>query len=704
MPIVDIQPGVRVCRDERASALFGCPPEVIKLLMNQGIAFPDAIVLPDSPSRGGVLQNCTEFPLYYFLFVLGNLSKGKRLAIVGERDAVEANRELLRLTLLGPTREEYAELGENVHFETLYKEARYLSVKDSAGAEIPIELFVDFVPFENGEARREAWSIRHLDRDLYAMGDAEISLAGPGEQEPAYDLKTDYAPKVPQKFGIDILGGGSGFTPGKPSSAVLLGYNSDYMLIDCPPYLDRHLAARGIAREQIKSVFITHIHDDHCNAFPLIGFNTKLKFLGTPEVYWMTLRKLSLQTLRPMEELRSYFDFVGLEPYAENEFYGMKIAPHYTVHSIPTIGATFSMEGGGRRRSIVFGGDNKALPQIDRMVELGITPPAKRDHLRRLYSERHDLMMVDGGMGLLHGDPEDAIASKADRVVFMHLEKLPEKFDAAFAIALPGKRYVLAESRNDAYLIKAMEIFHREFPGISEAWTTALMSNLDIVQLNSGDIVMKQGGERKGSIFLILSGSCSVLHHDGERLRELAVKEAGDFIGEMAVIRREKSRSASVIAKTPVILGAIDEDIYYSFLKAEDRIGAIKRMWELRTAIEAVPPFSGFSDVVNERLARSGSLREARPGQEAGSGEFCVVLDGCFEAPGPGGRGIPIALGPGTCFGAIEGRPALSRVPRAVAAGEARFLAIGSADMAAILDRTPSLLLELTRLAEGGPS
>jgi hypothetical protein len=468
MALISVQPAVKVYQDGGTAALFGCPPEVIKSLILQKIDFPRIIVLPDTLCRSGILQNCTEFPLYYFLFALGNQSKGRKLTIVGERKALDANRELLRLTLLGPTKEEYEALGASPYFETLYKEARHLSVKDSAGAELPIEGFIDFLPFERGEARGEGFAISHVGEDVYAINGTEVSLREGGLQGPAYDLNTDYAPKTPHKFGVDILGGGSGFTPGKPSSAVLLDYNSDYMLIDCPPYLDHHLRARGIAREQLKSIFLTHIHDDHCNVFPLVEFNTKLKFLGTREIYWMTLKKLSLQTLYPIEEFRSYFEFVELEPYEENDFYGIKILPHYTVHSIPTIGATFVMSERGKRRLIGFGGDNKALPQIEKMVELGITPKKKQDYLLELYRKRYDLLMVDGGMGLLHGDPEDAMASEADRVVFMHLEKLPEKFDATFSMALPGKRYILSESKNDAYLIKAMEIFHQDFPGISQ--------------------------------------------------------------------------------------------------------------------------------------------------------------------------------------------------------------------------------------------
>ena len=700
MPLLKLQPGVAIYQGDGPSVLFGCPPEIIKSLVLRKIDFPTVIVLPDTLFRGGILQNCTEFPLYYFLFVLGNIAKGKKLAIIGEKDVLDANRELLRLTLLGPTEEEYASLGGSPHFKTLYEEARYLSVKDPAGREIPIDGFIDFVPFAGGIASvpasegGEGWSVRHLDRDLYAIGGTEVSLRDEGRQDPTYELNTDFAPKTPQKFGVDILGGGSGFTPGKPSSAVLLNCNSDYMLIDCPPYLDHHLRARGIAREQLKSIFLTHIHDDHCNVFPLVEFNTKMKFLGTREIYWMTLKKLSLQTLHPLEEFRSYFEFVELEPYKENDFYGIKIVPHYTVHSIPTIGATFSMNDKGKRHLIGFGGDNKALPQIEKMVQFGVTPRDKADYLFQLYRRRHDLLMVDGGMGLLHGDPEDAMASESDRVVFMHLEKLPEKFDATFAMALPGKRYVIAESKNDAYLIKTMEIFHRNFPGISQEWIVALMNNLHIVQLNSGDIVMKQGEARKGSIYLILSGSCGVLYHDGEALREIAVKEAGEFIGEMAVIKRERSRSASVVAKTPVILGGVDEDIYYAFLKAEKRIAAIEAMWEARGAIEKVPPFSEFNDLVNERLARAGKIREVEEGREIsaeaeGGRDAFIVLAGSFDIHRGGERNG--SLLPGGLFGDIPALPQRLRGSSLVAKERGSLLVMPASELAAIMEKTPVL-------------
>ncbi len=99
MPVTEVTPGVAFTRHAETNVLFGCPPEVIKHLMIKGLGSPEVIVLPDTPYRFDVLQNCTEFPLYYFLFVERNFMQGKKLTIVGTPTHLKANRKLLRLTL-----------------------------------------------------------------------------------------------------------------------------------------------------------------------------------------------------------------------------------------------------------------------------------------------------------------------------------------------------------------------------------------------------------------------------------------------------------------------------------------------------------------------------------------------------------------------------------------------------------------------------
>ena len=637
MPVIEVTPGVAVAESGGKTILFGCPPEVIKHLMLKGVKSPEIIVLPDTPYRFDVLQNCTEFPLYYFLFVERNFMQGKKLTIVGTPTHLKANRKLLRLTLVGPTRKEYDALGHSPWFDELYRESREISVKNSSGKELSIDDFVDFIPFQNGVAKlKNGGEITHIGKDRYRLGDDVIDINFSVPQQPPYDLRNDFTTTMPAHFGVTVLGGASGFIADKPCSGLVLHYNSEHMLVDCVPYLEQALNARGISTTEIRSLFLTHIHDDHCNIFPLLRLSNKVRLIATKEIFWMAMMKLSLQTLMPVEDLSSMFHFVEVKPYETTEFYGLSIEPHYTVHSIPTIGATFRMKEGNESRSIVFIGDNKSFSDIEQMVAQGIVRKEKFEVLKQRYSERHDILFADGGMGILHGNPRDALQSHSDRIVFMHLEKLPPEFDATFSHAVAGKRYNIIQGSYDSYMIRTMHILSDSFRNISHEWSTALMNNFHIVTFNSGDIIFKQNDTSKGLIYIILTGSCSVMVHDGKTLSEKARKEAGDFVGEMAVLDQNKVRSASIVAATPVTLCAIDENLFHEFLIAEDRVEEMRNLWRSRSELEKFHPFSEFSDAVNDRIARNSLRMRVTAGetlveQGKNDGEFFIILSGEFR-------------------------------------------------------------------------
>ena len=637
MSVLTIAPGVSLYRTATQKILFGCPPEVIKHLMLKGVGSADVIVLPDTPYRFDVLQNCTEFPLYYFLFVEGNIRNGRKLTIVGTAAHLRANRKLLRLTLLGPTRREYDALGQSPWFDELYREARALSVKAADGRELGIDDFVDFVPFASGVATLpDGTAIAHVGKDRYQIGDHSIDIAFTVPQDPPYDLRSDFTTTLPTHFGVSVLGGASGFIADKPCSGLVLHYNSEHMLVDCVPYLGPALNARGISTSEIRSIFLTHIHDDHCNIFPLLRLSNKVRLIATKEIFWMAMMKLSLQTLLPVEDLATMFHFVEVKPYEVTEFFGLSIEPHYTVHSIPTIGATFRMQEGNMSRSVVFIGDNKSFPDIEAMVAGGIVRKEKFEVLRQKYTDRYDILFADGGMGILHGDPRDALKSQSDRIVFMHLEKLPPEFDATFSQAVAGKRYNIVSGSHDSYIIKTMHILGSTFRNISHEWSTALMNNFRIVTFNSGDIVFKQNELSKGLIYIILTGRCSVMVHDGHTLSVKTHKEAGDFVGEMAVLDANKVRSASIVAATPVTLCAIDEKLFHEFLVAEKRIEDMRHLWRVRAEIEQFWPFAEFADNVKDRIARSAVRHRVAAGdtlveQGRSDGEFFIVLSGEYS-------------------------------------------------------------------------
>ncbi|GAB4433001.1 MAG: cyclic nucleotide-binding domain-containing protein [Turneriella sp.] len=693
MPLIDVTHGVKVYRDDTNNILFGCPPEVIKHLMLKGLGSPQVIVLPDTPYRFDTLQNCTEFPLYYFLFVERNFMQGKKLTIVGAPTHLKANRKLLRLTLLGPTRKEYEALGHSPWFDELWREARAISVKDNSGRELSIDDFVDFVPFENGKAMlKNGAIIGHTGCDRFEVSGHTIDISFEEKQAPPYDLRNDFIAHQPLHFGVTVLGGASGFNADKPCSGLVLHYNSEHMLIDCVPYLEHALNARGMSTTEVRSIFLTHIHDDHCNIFPLLRLSNKVRLLATKEIFWMAITKLSLQTLMPAKDLAAMFHFVEVKPYERTEFFGLSIEPHYTVHSIPTIGATFRMKDGNTTHSIVFIGDNKGFADIEKMVTQGIVRQEKYDNLRQKYTERHDILFADGGMGILHGNPRDALGSHSDRIVFMHLEKLPAEFDATFSHAVAGKRYNIIGGKTDSYLIRTMNILNATFRNISPEWGTALMNNFRIVTFNSGDIIFKQNEQSKGIIYIILTGSCSVMYHDGRTLSEKARKEAGDFVGEMAVLDENKVRSASIVAATPVTLCAIDENLFHQFLIAENRVEEMRALWQNRSEMEKFLPFANFADNVNDRIARSAVRLRVAAGdtlveQGRNDGEFFIILSGEYSVRH---NGIEIkVLRGGDMFGEYGSLAETARNATVTALTDGVVLEIARGEIRKIIESAP---------------
>lgn len=706
MRVHEIMTGAVLVEAEK-TVLFGCPPEIIKAIMKRSLPFPEAVVLPDIPYRYGVVQNATEFVLYYFLFMANNYNSGKKLVIAGRREDVDNNLKLLRLSLLGPTKREYLSMGDSPHFGRLYQESRALSLKDPQGREYAIEDLVSPLYFENDRLDCSV-PITHENTNIYTAGaekiKIDINISAP--QRPPYELIHDYTPRLPLKFGIDVLGGGSGFTPDRPCSSLLLNHNSEYMLIDCPPYLDYSLNSRGISKNQISSIFLTHIHDDHCNIFPLLEFNDKVKFLGTKEIFWMAIQKLACQTGADAGEFYSYFDFIELTPYSENYFYGVTIIPHYTVHSIPTTGAIFRMRSTETFRTFCFTGDNKAVDDIDKMLADGLLSKRKVDYIKKLYERRFNLFVPDGGMGILHGDPKDSSHSKSDSVVFVHLEKLPSQFDASFSLANEGKRYNLIESNQHIYhsfTIRTMQMLQQHFPGIGSDWTTAMLNDMHIAHFNADDIVIKQGSHRNGYVYVLLSGRCMVKHHDGSSLRVIARKECGDFVGEMAIVNRHEIHRASVVADTPVVMAVLDERLFYRFLEDENRLLAIINTWKVRAELERFEPFSFFPDSLNEFIARKAVYREVQGGETVviegdQTTNFYIILKGRFEISQNATKiGI---MTEGGLFGEYASLRQMPRTATVKALETGALLELNKEDINTIVFTTPVLNFFLQRLMQ----
>lgn len=110
----------------------------------------------------------------------------------------------------------------------------------------------------------------------------------------------------------------------------------------------------------------------------------------------------------------------------------------------------------------------------------------------------------------------DAIQSASDRVVFVHVEELANKFTTTFSLATSGKRYTIPEGDSAIYTSQInhylTEWLGRPFPN---RWMRSLLAEEEIRRYNADDVILVQDATTRGTVYLILTGYCDVVRHDG---------------------------------------------------------------------------------------------------------------------------------------------------------------------------------------------
>jgi metal-dependent hydrolase (beta-lactamase superfamily II) len=87
------------------------------------------------------------------------------------------------------------------------------------------------------------------------------------------------------KTGIKVLSDASVFMPTEPWTGLALCYNSEHVLINTVASLDQHFSPQGISQNQVASVFLTHLHDDHSSLLPLMVIPHKIDLITTCEIF-----------------------------------------------------------------------------------------------------------------------------------------------------------------------------------------------------------------------------------------------------------------------------------------------------------------------------------------------------------------------------------------------------------------------------------
>lgn len=570
----------------------------------------------------GESQTAIEFPLYQHLFFSSREEKSP-LILAGSRRRIRAAVELLEITLLGPDESQMRDWGmEPEAAENLAREARWFHMKDADGKPVPLESLIQTTEVGTENCDLGWIQIKRVGPNVFSLNcggeTGEIDLNVWVEQAPPYPVSTDLTVSTLVKMGIEVLGGATGFSSAQASSGMALYYNGNYILIDAIPYLNFHLKARGIARNQIHSLFLTHIHDDHCNIASLLQYNRKIRVLTTPLIFHMMLKKISLTMDRPVDRLRAYFDFLPLTPGEETEFFGLKILPHWSSHSIPTIGAQFSTVHNGVSYHMIYTGDNQSLTDIKQMQKSGVIDGERYSEIADLYSMRSHLLIADGGEGVMHGDPSDALNSEAERIVFLHLDQLSEEFHAQYTVASSGKRFPILRGDTDYNLTRTIEYLMEYFPEMPPIWISNLLANQQVSSFNAGDIIIRQGSKSDTNVYMILTGYAQVIQHDGKKKNYLAQMEAGELIGEMSIITGKGQRNASVVALSPVTVCAFSEAAFHGYIRHQRYENKLRTMWQNRELLQNFPYLGPLQQPVIRALSERVTLEylTARNGPE----------------------------------------------------------------------------------------
>ncbi|MEM7182678.1 MAG: cyclic nucleotide-binding domain-containing protein [Spirochaetota bacterium] len=270
------------------------------------------------------------------------------------------------------------------------------------------------------------------------------------------------------------------------------------------------------------------------------------------------------------------------------------------------------------------------------MLKKNVISQQRHLFLTNLYRKNWSLLLADGGEGLIHGSPTDAEESKADKVVFLHLDKLPERFRAQFSVASSGKRFTIISGQTDYWLTKTIEFVLGYFPDMSPNWISNLLGDLEIRTFNSDDIIIRQGAISRGEVYIVLTGYAKVIYHDGEENRLLAEVEAGELIGEMASFQGDGLRNASVVALSPVVVATFSEDAFRNFITSLGYKDKLTRLWKHRNFLQKFKCLYFLSQQVIRVLAgkaRLASVEESAAPQslldicETGSLVFPITDD-----------------------------------------------------------------------------
>ena len=184
------------------------------------------------------------------------------------------------------------------------------------------------------------------------------------------------------------------------------------------------------------------------------------------------------------------------------------------------------------------------------------------------------------------------------------MDELPEELTATFSLASAGKRYTVLDGDSSIY---TSQINHYLTLWLGQPlpsrWMRNLLAEQSIKRYNTEDVIIVQNAATQGYVYLILTGYCEVVRHEGGKRQSIATLQAGDITGEMAILTGSGVRNASVVALTPVTICVFCEETFRNFIGQSGLQSQLESRWLLRPVIKSLPQYQLLSSTVTEKIS-----------------------------------------------------------------------------------------------------
>lgn len=599
--------------------LLGVPSDILKKIgATKTLGVPTILVQPDVNHFEGIPQFAPEFPLYYFLFIGRYLFKKRFIFLVKDEAHKQKEIEILTHMLPGPDFRYLLKNGvEERVADGLRREMDYMALKDR-GKVLEVTEMIEFItPDEDN-----GYTIKGDNNGLLRvnrLGNNKFELIEDNSHKTTIELKNQSelpikinyqlaSSYIPPVFGLVNLGSRSGFDSDSYTTTMVLSINGVMGLLDGSAYIMHQLNHFGLSFDDIKFIFLTHTHDDHCNLTPVVYKTARrIPIVTTKDIYESAVIKVtSILEEISAEDFRKQFPLIEIKAGYDKDcepinFYGATIYAHRTIHSIPCVGFTIEIEG----ETLFFSGDTLSPEKVEDFHKNGAITKERADYLIGKLNGNYTRALIDGGGGLIHGDPEEFKPKRGLHIVHVN----PKSLDNTLHNLLDAGQSLLiipSQNINQNIAYEIIKILKSIGISVYDPWMKVFLNAGKLVYSQQYEFLALEGELDESGIFIVLSGEVEVL----TGMNRVASFRQGSFFGELALLEEEKTlRKAAIrISSITALLWEIPADIFQSYIKSTDNKEYFYNMRNSIIKIENMPQMRGLSEESITTLAGKSNM------------------------------------------------------------------------------------------------